>query len=228
MESAIYEAHMAIPKVSHETARELLGELKQIGVKDSDYFLRLVNLPYDGQPCQIDPTTHDIDEPMIITSTFFTNYQRAVKTIREGMGVLERHGVHTGNFELESVLDEEVHKNGTPSISDFPGFSQQDGAPKYENHIIWRGPGDTLPIDEDIVRYHKTVFGYSPNQIADFCLNPTPAQDETVWRVSTVYQPTREETLQFARQVHENIGQFPQAREVISEKICVVSEPKRT
>jgi len=224
MKTPMYEAHIAIPEIPEETAEQVLQRLCAAGITEYDYFLQLINLDYDGQPCPINPATHDIDNPMIITSTIFDTRRGAVQTILAGMKVLKEHQIDSGNFELEAGLNGcgQAH----PTIADFPGFVQQGGAPAFEAHILWEGQRSNLPSEDDVVKCHQNIFGYSPNQIADFALTQRPKRREIIWRVSTVYQATREATLEFRRKVEANMREFPNAKGVIAEQICVVSEPK--
>lgn len=226
LKKATYEAHIAIPRLSLVQAGNICQELKTRGIDKQDYFLRLINLPYDAQPCKIDPSTHDIDDPMIITSTFFRDYQSGVKAICDGMEVLKHYGIK-GNFELEAVLENDRLLVERYSIDDFPGFTQQHGAPTYENHIVWEGTSDMLPSDSQIVECHQQMFGYSPNQIADFSLVPNLRRHDTIWRVATIYQPTHKETLAFAAIVLAHKEKFVVPKDIIAEQICVVSNPQK-
>ena len=220
-----YEAYIAIPRIPPDKVPELMTDLRNVGIRDSDFFLRLINLPIGKQPCKIHPETHDISNPMLITTTRAYDKEEIVKLIRAGMSVLQQHGIDDGNFELE--CDAHTAPNNHPTIDDFLGFVQQDGAPKFEAHIQWSGASEILPSNEMITAYHKAFFGYSPNQIADFALSERPSKDETVWRVSTVYHDKVQKVLEFTQTVSENMHKFPGASSVVAEKICVVSEPKR-
>lgn len=220
-----YEAHIAIPRIPTAKVHELMANLRAVGIRDFDFFLRLINLPIDQQPCPVHPETHDIDNPMLITTTRAQDRAAIIKLIRDGMIVLHSHGIHDGNFELE--CDAHAIADDHPTIDDFPDFVQQESAPKFEAHIQWSGAARLLPSDEAIADYHQAVFGYSPNQIADFALSEKPSKEETVWRVSTVYHGRVCDVLHFAQTVSGNMHKFPGANSVIAEKICVVSEPRR-
>ena len=219
-EMPLYEAHIAIPTMNAVKTDSVITGLKSIGIRNIDYFLRLINVPIDKQPCPIDPSTHDIRSPMLIT-TIHAERWKIITLILDGMKVLESHGVHTGNFELECDAHDNVMPD--PTIDDFAGFRQQEGSPKYEAHIQWEGKAKELPSDEEIIDYHRSMFGYSPNQIADFALQIEPPENEVLWRVSTVYHASSIHVLKFyddAMSKMHHMAQF-----VSAEKICVVSEP---
>lgn len=223
---ALLEAHIAIPQIKPALAEMVITDLRDVGITRYKYFVRLLNVPISNQPCQIDPETHDVDNPMIITRTRMSDPMKMKDLILRGMAVLDKHRIHGANFELE--LDTNTSPSSPLTINDFPSYSQQEGAPKFEYHMSWKGPRKTLPSDVEIEKYHRNIYGHPPNQIADLSLSQYPLEDDAISRVATVYHETRDQVLAFTKKAQQNMRAFPGAHEVIAEQICVVSEPNRS
>ena len=229
MQESPYEAHIVISSTAQQKADAVINALRHIGIEKFRYFLRINNVPNCGQPCLIDPATHDIESPMIV-ATFHGERNEIIRLIREGMSVLEGQGM-LGNFELEcDVLCDEMRHL---TIDDFPGFIGQGNPPKCEVHVKWKGTILELPSKQKIIDWHTSQLEFPPNQITDLSSQRNPEPNAVVSCVSTIYLARASEARELVRKISVIIGAALAPKDarapiaVRGEKICVVSEPTR-
>ncbi|MSU75314.1 MAG: hypothetical protein EXS55_02265 [Candidatus Magasanikbacteria bacterium] len=223
-----YELHIAAPVLSTALCQALFAALTAIGLTKNKFFYRVVNIcaaegtfhHTGGTP----PTGHDLATPGSMTTAQAGSYAEARQLIIKGMRVLAEHRVQ-GNFEIEGIIAPTLLDYPAIAIDrDFPNFRAVDDSPRYENHIIWKGPGEDLPGVDQVTRFFVRELRLTPHQIVDFGRDSVRTAMTVVSRVATFYQPSREAALRFAKQlraVKNTIGY----RYAITEQVILVGEP---
>ncbi|MDP3741323.1 MAG: hypothetical protein Q8R08_03290 [bacterium] len=217
----MFEIHIALPKLPADITQKIINNLKDAGLPKSKYFLGVHSLPVEGTVEDTPPTGHDLEDPGVMTTLKVSAGRHTIKLVRKGMRVLKSYGV-VGNFEIEEILSAQA-----PEIfeldpdNNLPEFEHVPDSPAYENHIIWKGRMSSLPSNEVITVGIKDVCGCMPHQIVDFAYSLAPQDSEAVTRVATIYQPSRESTLEFGALLSAN-RDYLRCSYIVSERVHMV------
>ncbi len=223
-----FEVHVAAPQMSYAEGLALFQQLEDVGLLKNKYFLDVFNVPQDRDYDYVldtPPTGHDLDAPYFMSTAIVSSFAEAKKLVVEGMAILDRRG-KAGNFEIERIIAEQTEDFFIDVEQEFPEFQRIDDSPEYENHLIFRGTLQTLPSNQEIVRFIQTAMGVTMHQLVDFARTPLPDENTRVSRIATIYQPSRSAALTFSkslRQVDNTIGYSS----IIAEQVCLVGEAKK-
>jgi len=230
-QDGLLEVHITAPQMNTSELSQIIGELTGLGITDHQYFSRVHNVEPNKeypQPNKTPVVGHDIENPGVMSTFISRDYDSVRRLINKAMQVLASHG-KKGNFEVERFISPEVKDFDYIDLGgDFPGHKRVANAPAYENHFEYDAPLYMLPPDEGIIDFIQKKFGTTPHQIVDFSKTPITNSTAAVSRVATIYQPTREEALQFREKVI--LFSFNQTKNpyisFLTEQVCLVGEPK--
>lgn len=217
----MYEIHIATPVMDPALRKTLRAALERIGLAKCKYFYLVANIPALYDRFVPPGGKHDLANPGSMFSTRLPTYAQAEQCAVSAMRLLAKHGV-VGNFEIEKILAPGMAADEVPPLP--TGFKQSEGAPVFENHLVWKGPRWTLPSFESIIRLFEEKLWVRPHQIVDFGPADTSSDVTIVTRVATVYQPRLRETLGLdasIRQLPFSLG----ANRSVAEQVICVGEP---
>lgn len=223
----MYEMHIAAEVLPTTTRNQMFDALAAVGIQKSKFFYKVHDVRPSTDACHpagTPPTGHDLATPGSMSTVKVESYAEAQRLVKEGMEVLARLGIK-GNFEIEGLIGPKI--SDYPAIDvegDFPGYSRVDDAPAYENHIIWKAPANEMPSDDQIIGFFEQELGTTPHQIVDFGRDAEVTPTTVVSRVATVYQPSREATLAFAKRL-KGVKNTLEYRYAVAEQVLLVGEP---
>lgn len=221
-----FEIHIAIPKTNSTITEEIFKELSAIGISKNKFFIEVYDVPTDpSHPNGTPPTGHDLDMPGSMSTVKVHTMSEAVALAHRGMSVLEAHDIK-GNFEIEEIIGLASTEQSTIDREiDMPGYKQIADSPDYENHVVWKQEYSELPSYQTIIEHFKKELGTAPHQIVDFGYTSEVGDSDAVSRVATIYQPSREATLEFAQKLQKlGLENMLGCKYTVSERVHMVGE----